>query len=129
MCIDPAEVGNYWPLARDFIKQATARGGGNFEKDEAEILSGKQLLWVAGSDQGIEAVATTQLILEGDDKICVIAACGGHDRDRWLPLIEGLEAFAKAENCISVRIIGRPGWARVLQGYAVKSVVLDKDLA
>jgi hypothetical protein len=47
---------------------------------------------------------------------------------RWLPLLAKIEAYARDENCRCVRIFGRVGWSRVLQGYAVKNVVLDKEL-
>jgi hypothetical protein len=46
-----------------------------------------------------------------------------------LPLLQKLEAFAKAEGCAVMRIFGRKGWHRVLDGYHVEHVVLEKELA
>ncbi|WP_342712175.1 hypothetical protein AAFG13_12535 [Bradyrhizobium sp. B124] len=48
---------------------------------------------------------------------------------RWLPLLDGIEAYARDEGCVRVRIYGRKGWLRVLDRYREKHVILDKDLA
>ena len=47
---------------------------------------------------------------------------------RWLPLLEGIENYAKAEGCRNVRIFGRKGWHRVLDGYRQTYAILDKGL-
>ena len=39
----------------------------------------------------------------------------------WLHLLDGIEAFARAEGCDAMRIIGRKGWARVLKDYRVNT--------
>jgi hypothetical protein len=46
----------------------------------------------------------------------------------WLPLLEGIESYARASGCAAVRIMGRRGWARVLDGYRTKRIILEKDL-
>ena len=35
---------------------------------------------------------------------------------------------ARREGCARVRIYGRKGWLRVLDGYAQKYVIMDKEL-
>jgi hypothetical protein len=47
---------------------------------------------------------------------------------RWLPLLGEVEAYAKREGCARVRIFGRKGWLRVLDGYEHKHIIMDKDL-
>ena len=74
------------------------------------------------------AAAATVLINSESGKVCVITACGGSDMTRWLPLIDGVEAYAREEGCKCVRIYGRKGWLRVLDGYRTKHVIMDKDL-
>lgn len=124
ICVNPARVSEFWPHARPLILAALMRTKLNDIEDvEAEVLSGKQLLWLAWSDR-IEAAATTQLAAA----VCTIVACGGHERERWLPLFEKIEKYAKAECCSTIRIFGRKGWERVLDGYHVEHVVLEKDL-
>ena len=128
-CVDPAMVGQIWPLARDLIRSASLKTGrGSFERVEAEVLAGKQLLWLALDGCEIEAAITTQLVNENGRKLCVLAACGGKNRERWLPLLDGLEEFARKEGCAEMRIYGRKGWARVLRSYRVRAVILGKGL-
>ena len=88
-----------------------------------DVLDGKQLLWLAWSDH-IEAAATTRLAAG----VCTLTACAGHQRERWLPLLAKIEKYAKDEGCSAVRIYGRKGWERVLDGYRVEHVVLEKTL-
>jgi len=123
-CVGPANVAQVWPLAKDLIRAAIERTGlSEFAEIEAQVLSGDQLLWLAISDH-IEAAATTHLVKPGP--VCVLTACSGHDRERWLPLFGKIEKYAKDEGAKCMRIFGRPGWQRALTGYRVEHVVLEK---
>ena len=125
ICVDPARVCEFWPHARAFIKTAIETTNlSDFEDIEKQVLSGDQLLWLAWSGQ-IEAAATTQLVR---GPVCVVVACSGHNRERWLPLFEKIEQYAKDENCKCVRLCGRKGWERVLSGYRVEHVILERQL-
>lgn len=130
-CVDPANIGVIWPLlGRDLIKSAIDRTGlSDFEAIESEVLSGKQLLWLACTGSAVEAAATTRLVRVSDRKICELVACGGKNRARWLPLLDGIEDYARKEGCAEMRIFGRKGWERVLSGYRAQHVILGKDLA
>ncbi len=77
----------------------------------------------------IEAAAAVILINSEIGKVCIIAVCGGGDIKRWLPLIDQIEAYAKHEGCVRVRINGRKGWLRVLEGYEERHVIMEKELA
>lgn len=123
LCVNPADVHKTWPLARDLIRAAIERTGlSDFEDIEKDVLSGDQLLWLAISDH-VEAAATTHL----SRNVCTLTACSGHQMERWLPLFSTIEKYAKAEGC-KMRIYGRPGWQRVLDGYRVEHVILEKVL-
>ncbi len=115
------------------LRRATKRTGlSAFADIEREILAGGALLWLAvigeGSALAIEAAASTSLQHTDAGKVCVITACAGHDMSRWLPLISGIENYARDEGCTCVRIFGRNGWLRVLDGYEASYVILDKEL-
>jgi hypothetical protein len=128
LCINPAIVGRIWPLARGLIKSAMDRTRlSDFGRVESEVLAGLQLLWLAKGDD-IEAAAVTQLTTIGDRKFCIVVACGGRNRARWLPLLEKIEAYAREEGCKAMRIGGRRGWERVLDRYRLKYVTLERDL-
>jgi hypothetical protein len=128
ICADPVWVDGIWPFARPLIKSAIDRTGlSDFDEIERDVLAGNQLLWVALSGT-IEAAATTKLVNVGSHKICILVACGGKQRKRWLPLFERIENYARSEGCRAMRIIGRKGWQRVLSGYNVENIILEKAL-
>ncbi|QOG22041.1 hypothetical protein [Bradyrhizobium sp. SEMIA] len=129
VCIDPEYVREIWPLVAPLILRAIVRTGlSAFAAIERDILDGTSLLWVAWSGSTIEAVASTSLEQTEAGKVCVITACAGVGIARWLSLIGGIEAYAEAEGCRCVRIFGRKGWARVLEGYEETHAIIDKRL-
>jgi hypothetical protein len=99
----------------------------SFDDVEADVLVGLQLVWLAWDGKDIIAVATTQLI-KPRNKVCVLTACHGYDREKWQPLLACIEKYAKDEGCRSLRIYGRKGWQRVLTTYRVEHIVLEKTL-
>lgn len=130
VCVNPTEISKFWPHVKVALIGAIERTGLSDPNEyEASVLSGHQLLWLAWSeDKQIEAAATTHLIKVGSQVICVLTACAGYQRERWLPLFAKIEAYARAEKAVSMRIFGRPGWQRILEGYTVENVVLEKRL-
>jgi hypothetical protein len=142
VCVPPDRVAAAWPHVRALIPAAMKRGGlSSFRPVEASVLAGDALLWLAW-DPGaarITAAAVTELHATEWRRVCVIVACGGASgrlrassramgMRAWLPLLEGIEAYARATGCAAVRIMGRKGWIRLLGDYRVKRIVLEKDL-
>jgi len=124
LCVNPSDVQKVWPLARDLICAAIERTElSDFADIEKDVLAGNQLLWLAISDR-VEAAATTHL----SRNVCTLTACSGHQRERWLPLFARIEKYAKDEGCATMRIYGRKGWERVLDGYKAEYVILEKAL-
>lgn len=129
VCVDPKRVHEFLPYVTDLLKAACYRTKlTSFEDIEADILSGRGLLWLAWDGQSVESAATTLLINTEIGKVCIITSCGGWEMKRWLPLIAGIETYAKNEGCKRVRIYGRKGWLHVLNGYEEKHIIMDKDL-
>ena len=129
VCVDPARVKEIWPHAGPLLEAACYRTGLTaFEDIEAGIVAGNSLLWLAWNGLMIESAAATVIISTAIGKVCIITACGGSDMRRWLPLIDRIEAYARAEGCRRVRIYGRKGWLRVLNGYREEHVIMDKEL-
>lgn len=130
VCVDPARVGEIWSHVGPLLKAACYRTKLNaFADIEADILAGRSLVWVAWNGCTVESAAATILINSEIGKVCVITACGGSDMRRWLPLIDQIEAYARAEGCKRVRIYGRKGWLHVLDGYEEKHIIMDKELS
>jgi hypothetical protein len=128
LCVDPKNIQQVWPQARDLIRAAIEQTGlSEFSDIETQVLSGDQLLWLAISDH-IEAAATTHLIKTSGKPVLTVTACSGHQRERWLPLFSRIENYAKQEGASRVRIYGRKGWERVLEGYRTEYVILERQL-
>jgi hypothetical protein len=130
VCIDPEHVRSIWPLMAPLLRQAIARTGlSAFATIERDILDGASLLWGAWNGSVIEAAASTSLQQTDAGKVCIITACAGTCMTRWLPLLRGIETYAQAEGCRCVRIFGRKGWVRVLEGYEQTYAIVDKRLS
>lgn len=105
------------------------RGGlSDFASVEQDVKTNLALLWLAWDGATVLAAAVTQLTENNGLKVCTIVACGGNDRGRWLHLISKLEEHARDEGCARVRICGRRGWTKALEGYRVRSVILEKAI-
>jgi len=87
----------------------------------------------------IVAAAVTELHQTEWRKVCVLVACGGADvrqasvsqamgARRWIGLLDGIEAYARAAGCEAVRIMGRAGWQRLLPSYRRRGIVLERAL-
>jgi hypothetical protein len=129
VCVDPERVGEFWPHVSALLKAACFRTKLNaFSDIEADILSGRSLLWIAWNGRTVESAAATILINSEVGRICIITVCGGSDMRRWLPLIDQIETYAMGEGCKRVRIFGRKGWLHLLDGFEEKHVIMDKEL-
>src|SRR5205085_9065538 len=95
---------------------------------EMPVFAGRCRRRPDGNGTAIKAAAVTQLGTVNGGRFCTIVACGGRHRDEWLPLLAGLERYAKAENCKAMRIFGRRGWERLLPDYKAARVLLEKEL-
>jgi hypothetical protein len=122
-------VHEFWPHVASLIKAAMEKGRlSSFTDVEHAVRSGNALLWLAWNGEKIKAAAVTELGIANGETFCTIVACGGHDRSQWLPLIAGLEAYAKAQGCAAMRIYGRRGWRKLLPEYRTTRVLLEKQL-
>lgn len=95
---------------------------------EQWLCEGKGLLWIAEKDGKIIAALTTSLVNQVSGLVCRMVACGGTEMDRWKEREAQIVEYAKAEGCVKVTAEGRKGWARVLPGYEIKRVYLEKRL-
>jgi hypothetical protein len=128
-CVDPAQVARIWPHVSHLVRRAMARGGmGRFADVERDVLGANAYLWLAVESGAVLAAAVTQVTQDRDRRLCTIVACSGHDFARWGALIEGLEAYARAENCVRMEIAGRPGWLKRLPDYRLRKIVIRKEL-
>jgi hypothetical protein len=129
VCIPPDQVRVIWLRVAPLLKSAIDRTQlSNWDDVANDILAGKSLLWLCIEDERILCAGATALRKTDFGLACVIVACGGADRAKWVHLLAKIEDYAMAEGCKRIRMFGRGGWRRVLKGYRLQSVVLEKEL-
>ena len=128
ICVDPKDAPQVWPHVEAMLKAATDHcGNWSIGPIRSEVFDGKQLLWITWNGLKIKAAATTRLVVEQKGLVCQAIACGGTDDD-WPERFSAIEEYARDEGCVSTRIQGRPGWARVFKDYKTEWVSLEKKL-
>ncbi len=88
----------------------------------------KGQLWISVFEGVIVAALTTSIVPRRRGVALRMVCCGGGKMDIWKQCHRQIEDFAKAEGCDRVISEGRPGWTRVLDGYKVTAVTLEKRL-
>ena len=77
----------------------------------------------------VESAVVTEVAQYPQKKILRYFLAGGNNINNWLePIQEKIEKFAKLNNCNSIEVAGRKGWARKLKGYEQKVYLFNKEL-
>ncbi|HAI17060.1 MAG TPA: hypothetical protein DCM10_02975 [Xanthomarina gelatinilytica] len=77
----------------------------------------------------VESAVVTEVAQYPQKKILRYFLAGGNNINNWLePIQEKIEKFAKLNNCNSIEVAGRKGWARKLKGYEQKIYLFSKEL-
>ena len=77
----------------------------------------------------VESAVVTEVAQYPQKKILRYFLAVGNNINNWLePIQEKIEKFAKLNNCNSIEVAGRKGWARKLKGYEQKIYLFSKEL-
>lgn len=129
MCCPPEMAEDLWPHVRAMAGSALDKTDlGSLSDLDADVLSGRALLWVVSVDKRIHCAAVTQIQKTQASKVCMILTCGGSELKSWAHLLSGVEQYAKEEGCDCVRFIGRKGWGRIYPDYRPVGVVFERRL-
>lgn len=129
-------VGTLWPRAEDHLRRACARGVGDISTATlfADCTAGRSVLLLivdaASSPAAVPAAAVAHFPAQADGSVaCELRAAGGGLLAAWKHVVPEFEAWARHCGASTVRLCGRPGWARVFAGYRPRPLVsLVKDL-
>lgn len=130
LAVAPEDVDKVWPFVADMIDDAYAAMDEDTPDVRRWLVERKGILWVyATDDQVIHAIVTTSLVRKRGGRLaCRMVACGGRMMEAWKHHHATIEEYARGEGCYKVMADGRPGWARVLEGYNVTAVKLEKGI-
>jgi hypothetical protein len=88
----------------------------------ARLLFHDAQLW-AVYDAGLPVAAIVTQIQLGREKRCLIWLVGGSRLREWAgDFIAKLEHWARSLGCVTLRGVGRPGWARIVKTFGGVSV-------
>jgi hypothetical protein len=79
----------------------------------------------------VESAVITEVVQYPQKKILryFLAGAEGNNLSNWLePIQQEIEKFAKYNQCQSIEVAGRKGWARKLKGYEQKIYLFSKEL-
>lgn len=128
------QVFGVWERVRPLLQKVSERAPGMRTANEIldDILDGMALLWVVhpeGDPASIVMAMETKQTATRDGTICEIRTLGGDLMREWFDQAYGqFEAAAKAEGMMSIRLVGREGWQRMMPDYRTIGVVLEKRL-
>lgn len=121
-------VAEVWPMAAPWLKKAEAQHSvWSVEEWLGQCVNGKAQLWFLWADNDeCEGAGITSIVDTPHGRVCVIDAFSakrGND-----DLLLTVEAWARTQNCMSVRVFGRIGWMKRLSSYKPIGVILDREL-
>lgn len=126
--VPPHLLDHLWPHCLPFIE----KGCGRFDDwKPQEVLEGARTgamqLWAVLDGEQITGAGATRVVLEQDTrKLDIVCFSASSEYRSVLPELEG---FARLKGCKTLKIAGRPGWARTLpKDYRLRRVVMEKRL-
>lgn len=116
--------GPVWAIAAPMLEKALA-----YQK-EHDIVDVRQAI-EAGNAQlwcGDKSVLVTELIAFPRRKVCRVWLAAGDKTELVEAMLPDVEAWAAEKGCAAVEVVGRKGWARLLDGYTQPAVCLSKEI-
>jgi hypothetical protein len=127
--IPRGHVPQVWGLAAPYLDKAVKAGAlQSLEEWRGECINGGKQLWFVWANETCHGAGVTSLCETPQGRTCIIDGFGAKTGSQWLATLPVLEQWAKSQGCVCVRLYGRVGWAEKLKDYALKGVILDKDL-
>ena len=129
--VEPQMASSIWPKIRDLIDVGYAVGDNFMPKDILEqIRYGQILVWIAIDEESghIHAAMTTELVTMRCGLVCWMGQCSGDRMQDWSRFHILIEEYAKAEGCVKIIVQGRRGWEKIIEGYRIRTVQLEKLL-
>jgi hypothetical protein len=106
-----------WPLLEPAVKRSP-------DKPDvlARLIACDAQLWAVYDGLAPVAAIVTQIQI-GGEKRCLIWLVGGSRLREWAAdFIAKLEDWARSLGCVTLRGVGRPGWARIVKKFGGVSV-------
>lgn len=106
-----------WPQVAGWLDGALAKTHSllTVEDLQRNVRNGSMRLWAVSQNDSLVAAFVTEIVRGGRGGAVNVIALGGKGLVEWLDdVIESLDAYARANDCLYVVEMGRSGWNRAL---------------
>lgn len=130
LCVPPNMVRQLWPFVLPYLARAYEAFDEFVPPDLQDWLADlKGTLWIElRGDKEIVAAMTVSLERKPSGLVCRMVAAGGEALETWQDHETRIVEYARAEGCVKITLEGRPAWSRILPGYIVTRVFMEKAI-
>lgn len=123
-CLGSDEIEKHWDTFKDHLYRFERCGEINVEEARADLLSARKQLWGYQKDR-VAGVCLTRIAGETCE-IC--GAVGSASKDEIKEVYVAIERWAREIGCTRMKVAGRRGWLRVLEGFKQTGIIAEKEL-
>lgn len=131
MQLDLTQINAVFDHIQPFLETVYERFSDEVNEDvlASEIAADRIQFWVVTNGSIVSAVLGTSLDYLGTGvKVATVRFIVGKHSEKWIHLLEKIEAWAAFEGCKKVRMYARKGWAKRLPDYKMPFVVMEKEI-
>lgn len=126
--VTPNAVAVAWKTALPLLEKPISMSQGCYLPEDvaAACQMGEMQLWLAADGEEVVAAYVTEVTTYPRKRVVRAVFAGGkpHTIQHWLdPMVDGIETWARAIGCVAITAMGRKGWARVVEGEEVATVL------
>lgn len=126
-CLAPEQIEGLWGEFEQHVFRLERLGHVDAKELRDDLKAAKRQLWgYQESDGRVIGICVTRVT----QTTCEIVAAAGTQtaRGQIQQLYEHIERWAKELGLVRIRVIGRKGWLRSLNGFSQTGIVMEKDL-
>ena len=124
-CVGSDEIDKYWSDFERHLERFERLGHINVEETRSDLRSARKQLWGYQTSDGVLGVCITRVAGETCE---VCGAVGSASKSQILEVYAAIEAWAREIGCTRMKVMGRRGWLRVLEGFIQTGIIAEKEL-
>lgn len=124
-CLAPDEIDKYWDDFKDHLYRFERLGEINVNECRGDLRASKRQLWGYQKDGRVLGVVLTRI---AGPKCEICGAVGSATKDEIRETYAAIERWAREIGCTHMKVNGRKGWLRVLDGFKQTGIQAEKEL-
>lgn len=126
-CLGPEDINGLWHAFAHHLDRFERECETDFAEDlKRDLIEGRKQLWGLQDGPKITGIVLTRIAECPNGPVCEIYAACGEAHGRIHEVLTTIERWAQSINCKRMRVLGRKGWARVLD-YRQTGIILEKE--